>query len=208
MTPADPDPNGSLSVERFESHLASLLDEMRDDYYHAMRKSIVDYVLTNVNERERLGLEFVRFKRLEAAATRGLDALGTTSRDVARRRRRRARGHRVDAADALPADDAPVEPVARGVCERQAGEWRSAASVQLDSSDEKVSQPWELDAFVAHQRATREATKTALWERWTADTAEVFRDDPPVCVACRFRPNAYYAAVSGAVEPASRARRS
>ena len=41
MTPTDPDPNGSLSVERFESHLASLLNEMRDDYYHAMRLSLI-----------------------------------------------------------------------------------------------------------------------------------------------------------------------
>ena len=195
MTPTDPDPNGSLSVERFESHLASLLNEMRDDYYHAMRKSIVDYVLTNVNERERLGLEVLtRFKNAKPPSPAGRphgDLPATWRADV----------------DAAREDIAWTLQTLSPQMTRLSNLWHeefanarladaSGDAFNSDSSDEKVSQPWELDAFVAHQRATREATKTALWERWTADTAEVFRDDPPVCVNADS--DAYYAAVAAA----------
>jgi len=195
MTPTDPDPNGSLSVERFESHLASLLNEMRDDYYHAMRKSIVDYVLTNANERERLGLEVLtRFKNAKPPSPAGPphgDLPATWRADVDAAREDIAWTLQTLSPQMTRLSDLWHEEFANARLADASGD-----AFNSDLSDKKVSQPWELDAFVAHQRATRETTKTALWERWTADTAEVFRDDPPVCVNADS--DAYYAAVAAA----------
>jgi len=195
MTPTDPDPNGSLSVERFESHLASLLNDMRDDYYHAMRKSIVDYVLTNADERKRLGLEALKsFKNAKPPSPAGRphgDLPATWRADV----------------DAAREDIAWTLQTLSPQMLRLSNLWMDggdgfedgfafATSRLADvSSDEfKAATPWELDAFVAHQARTREATKTALWERWTSETAKVFRDDPPVCVNADS--DAYYAAAA------------
>ena len=72
-------------------------------------------------------------------------------------------------------------------------EFRAARLVDAGSEEFRASVPWEVDAFVAHQSATREASKSALWERWTAETAAVFRADPPVCVNADS--DAYYDAV-------------
>ena len=149
MTPTDPDPNGSLSVERFESHLASLLNDMRDDYYHAMRKSIVDYVLTNVNERERLGLEVLtRFKNAKPPSPAGrphgdLPATWRADVDAARE----------DIAWTLQTLSPQMTRLSNLWHEEFHGElpgWRTRPATS-SRADEKVSQPWELDAFVAHQ---------------------------------------------------------
>ena len=54
-----PEPKGGMSRARFESLILSFLEEMRDDHRRAARKSVVDYALTDSNERKRLGVESI-----------------------------------------------------------------------------------------------------------------------------------------------------
>jgi hypothetical protein len=51
-----PDPPGRVTREYFDELILSSLEEMRTDYYYSVKKSIVDYTLTNPTERERLSL--------------------------------------------------------------------------------------------------------------------------------------------------------
>ena len=186
MTPSDPDPHGALSVEGFETCLHSLLNEMRTDYYHAARKSIVDYVLTNANERTRLGLEtlagFAKPPKPSGRPHGDLPAVWRADVDAARE----------DIAWTLQT----LSPQISALSHLWSTEFRAARLVDAGSEEFRASVPWEVDAFVAHQSATREASKSALWERWTAETAAVFRADPPVCVNADS--DAYYNAVATA----------
>ena len=186
MTPSDPDPHGALSVEGFETCLHSLLNEMRTDYYHAARKSIVDYVLTNANERTRLGLEtlagFAKPPKPSGRPHGDLPAVWRADVDAARE----------DIAWTLQT----LSPQISALSHLWSTEFRAARLVDAGSEEFRASVPWEVDAFVAHQSATREASKSALWERWTAETAAVFRADPPVCVNADS--DAYYDAVATA----------
>ena len=52
-----PDPAGLMTRDRFDDIVLGSLEDMREDYYHAVKKAIVQYALVDASERRRLNLE-------------------------------------------------------------------------------------------------------------------------------------------------------
>ena len=172
MASTPSEPSGAMPRETFARLLRGMLDETREDYLRAMKKSIVDYALANANERERLDLTLL---------TSLIPRAGEVSRpheELPYEWRANVEASREDVAWTLQT----LNPHALILSETWETKYATRRFVDVDSETFRASLPMESTAFDAHQTETREALKKTLWSEWVVETAAVFNDDPPACV--------------------------
>ena len=172
MASTPSEPSGAMPRETFARLFRGMLDETREDYLRAMKKSIVDYALANANERERLDLTLL---------TSLIPRAGEVSRphdELPYEWRANVEASREDVAWTLQT----LNPHALILSETWETKYATRRFVDVDSETFRASLPVESTAFDAHQTETREALKKTLWSEWVVETAAVFNDDPPACV--------------------------
>ena len=179
-----PDPAGLMTRDRFDDIVLGSLEDMREDYYHAVKKAIVQYALVDASERRRLNLE-------------ALDGLLPAPGDIKTPHGELPEAWRENV-DAAREDIAwtlqTLSPHALELSRLWSEDFGGRRLADVDSESFVASLPMELDAFEAHQTVTRDSVKASLFNTWTSQSAEIFRQRPPVCI--NGDSDAYYRAVA------------
>lgn len=181
LLPQEP-PTG-LSERFYFDFLESAVEEMREDYYASVKSAILEYVLMNRSERERLKLHELKGQIRNPWHFRqphvGLP-------DAWR-----------DNVDAAQEDIAwSLQTLSPNVLEL-ASLWEVHKHRRpLDVSSETFvsKQPWEVSEFRSWQSHATETVRSALWASWVPKCAEVFRHSPPVYI--NGDADAYYRSVA------------
>lgn len=147
--------------------------EMEREYFSSVKRSVVDYVLCNPNERSRLNLELLGsvVKSPETQRRPASLALPDAWRD-------NVESAREEVAWTL-------QTLSPHALELQAL-WEAGFAIRLlcdvSSASFRKGLPFEPEAFRAFQNEVAEAAKGALWTSWVPRTAELFRRSPPVFI--------------------------
>eukprot|EP00741_Cyanophora_paradoxa_P002212 tig00000555_g2144.t1 len=146
-----------------EEMLASMRAEIRSDYYNAVKKSIVDYVLKSPEERRRLNIlappapfeESAGRARAPKSPTEWHDSVAVA---------------RAEMATTLFVTSRKMLELLRI--------WEAYAGSLLVEPPERLRYklPLELEKFKMRQQECCDKTKDALWNDWIPSAVEVFKD--------------------------------
>ncbi|GMH33280.1 hypothetical protein BSKO_01114 [Bryopsis sp. KO-2023] len=164
--------------EKFSKLIKFSLAEMHDEYSYAIKKSIMDYILQNPIERQRLNLDALS-SLLEVP-----DTIAETRRDVYYRELMPSWPINVDIAreeiawtlQTLSANALELNNVWLGASHAE------QLLVQVSGEEFEQLRPMDPHQFRQMQLHSCETMKAALWTSWVPKSAEVFRRLPPIYI--------------------------